>query len=177
MLARWKKVQSYQCIYSAQTFHEGKSTQTRMRYFFQSPNKIRMEIEKPKKGAVLIYNPEISKKVRIRPFRKTPFLVLNYNLTDKRVSSDSGGTIDRSDLGHRIESLCDSFGAGDRMEKNEMLLRSEENGKKINRRYTFADQFLRKIEVMDERGRLIELFEWENLEVNPNLNSKLFENF
>ena len=95
----------------------------------------------------------------MRPFSKLRFLVLDYDLTDKRVSSGSGGTIDRSDLGTRIEAVC----AGP---------------SNPNQKLTFDDAgFLRKIETYDQKGNLLELFEWQDLKINQKFPNELFTKF
>ncbi len=157
--AAWEKIQSYQCTYRALTSHEGKVKETVMRYSYRKPGKIRMDIQKPQKGAALLYDPGISPKVKVRPFPRLARLILNYNLTDKRVSSDSGGTIDRSDLGHRMEEIC----------------RDPENKK----RKLVLDRagFLRIAEFFDAQGNRVESFEWQDLIVDPTLPKDLFQKF
>lgn len=182
MRHNWEKVQSYQCIYKATTFHEGKKTETVMRYSFRKPDKIRMDIEKPRKGAVLIYNPEISPKVKVRPFSNLSFFVLNYNLTDQRVSSDSGGTIDRSDLGHRIELFCKTLEKnGSRKfseEDKEILLPYESDGGKMRRKYFIGQSgLIEKIETLNEKNICIESFEWQEIRINSEFDSAFFTKF
>lgn len=151
-----------------------------MIYSFQKPGKIRMDIKKPSKGAALIYNPEISPKVQVRPFPKISRFVLHYNLTDKRVSSDSGGTIDRSDIGHRIEVFCGKLGKSDSKPKEtggeiSVDFRAERGG---TERWTFEkDGLLKKIESFDDGGALTEIFEWNELKINQPLNPELFKKF
>lgn len=191
-MSRWKEVRSYQCAYQAKTFYEGKQTESLMRYSYLSPNKIRMDIEKPKKGAVLIYNPEVSNLVKVRPFPKLKFFVLNYALNDKKVSSDSGGTVDRSDLNHRAETICQLLQKRiNKGSRDSLLILSTdqqglkkisfdnlENGKLIKRSVTLdQNHLIRKIELFEETGKLIESYEWKNLEINPDLNLELFEKF
>lgn len=182
LLNAWNNVHSYQCTYKASTLHDGKITETIMRYTFQKPNKIRMDIEKPQKGAVLIYNPEISEKVRVRPFPSLPFFVLHYNLTDKTVSSDSGGTIDRSDLGHRLEVL------GKELEQDGVKFSfSEQDGWMMDvlqkdtssyRRYVIGKQnLLTKVELLDSASKVLETFEWIDIQVNPSLDLQIFRKF
>ena len=155
----WQNVTSYQCTYRAVTRYGGEVSVTEMRYFYQKPGKIRMEIIKPKDGAVLIYNPDLSDKVRVRPFPGIPFFVLNYGLKDKRVSSDAGGTVDRSDLGHRIQSYCETGSAGYRMVLNP------------------STDLPASLEVLDGKGGTREKFEWLDLKINTILDSNLFEKF
>lgn len=157
--AAWRSVNSYRCTYRAVTEHEGKVKVSMMVYSFQKPGKVRMDIAKPRKGAVLIYNPEVSEKVKVRPFPGVKSFALSYALTDKKVSSGSGGTIDRSDLGHKIETVCAEPQAP-------------------GRRVTFDKSgFLNRVEELDSNGRTLESFEWKDLEINPELPEKTFTDF
>ncbi|MBI4218045.1 MAG: hypothetical protein HY610_02895 [Elusimicrobia bacterium] len=179
MRAAWEKVESYQCAYQATTYQEGKVTKTRMRYTFQKPDKVRMDIGEPRKGAALLYNPKKSSKVKVRPFPKMPFFVLNYDLTDKRVSSDSGGTVEQSDLGNRIEKICQSYKETESNNGEMLIVQNDlENGKRLKRKIWIGDNFLpRKIEIADESGKTQEEFEWLDLNINPKLSSELFIKF
>ena len=155
----WAKVQTYRCTYRAITSHEGKIKETVMVYTYEKPGKVRMDIRKPQKGAVLVYNPEKSEKVKVRPFPRLKFMVLDYNLTDKRVSSDSGGTVDRSDLGTRTSGAC-----------------ADMNNK--NRRYSFDENgLIRKSETLDSKGKVVEIFEWTDLKTNLDLPADTFTDF
>lgn len=152
-----------------------------------------MDIEKPKKGAILIYNPDISNLVKIRPFQKLKFFILNYPLNDKKVSSDSGGTLESSSLGHRAEALCQLLQKRTNKDGKDSLLilpldaprgwkkisfEHLENGK-LYKRSIDMDQnhLIRKMELFKETGELIESYEWKNLEINLDLNPEQFEKF
>lgn len=167
----WKTVKAYDCTYRAVTFHEGKKDESVMRYSWTRPGKIRMDIEKPRRGAVLLYNPELSDKVRVRPFPKLGKMVLNYALTHPRVSSGGGGTVDQSDLGHRTQALVkliqgDPFAV--RFDGDAATVPDIDDGKAVLRRFTLGgDGLLRKIEVLDPKGQVLEVFEWTDLRKNP----------
>jgi hypothetical protein len=180
LMKAWDTVQNYQCTYQAKTFQEGKETQTLMRYSYQRPNKIRMDIQKPKQGAVLLYNPEVLEKVRVRPSPSLPFFILKYPLTHKRVSSDSGGTIDRSDLGSRIALLCEDIKKYSyQVEKNQLgMTLTLEMGLNAKRKYYIGHHhFIYKIEVFNGQGKIQESFEWKDLKLNESLDSELFIKF
>jgi hypothetical protein len=160
-----------------------------MRYSFEQPQKIRMDIEKPSKGAVLLYNTEVTAKVRVRPFPKMRFFVLEYPLAHKRVSSDSGGTVDRSDLQSRVEALCGKIEALTSKERQQVqsdaaLVKDgvfsvslpEDGGV---RRWVFnAKSFLlERIEVLGPAGEVKERFTWEGLKVNPEFSKNFFKEF
>jgi outer membrane lipoprotein-sorting protein len=183
----WEGVRSYQARTRAVTGYEGKQSETLMLYSYQKPDKIRMDIEKPRKGAVLLYNPEVSNQVRVRPFPKMKFMVLDYKLTDKTVRSDTGGTIDRSHIGGRIESFCKDFAALPKINQKEMsdaYLAGEREfilpqaAGPGSRKWTFDAQGLpQKIEWLDTRGRILESFEWLSLKINPSFSPELFKKF
>src|SRR5665648_440099 len=95
--------------------------ETRMHYRYQKPGKIRMDIHAPNNGAVLIYNTERSKEVRVRPHSRLPFLVFSYALNHPKVISDSGDTVDQSHLGERINSFCKDLAALNVAERQEII--------------------------------------------------------
>lgn len=155
----WEKVSSYQCTYRAVTEHEGKVKESLMTYTFQKPNKVRMDIKKPRNGAVLIYNPEVSDEVRIRPFTSFKSMVMKYPLTHKRVSSGSGGTIDKSDLGHRLEDVCAEYPPK-------------------SKRVSFSKEgLLNKIEELNAEGKVVQTFEWTDLKIDPGIPPGAFTDF
>lgn len=161
LLAAWERVESYQCFYRAITFYEGKKSVTEMRYTFQKPNKVRMDIIKPQNGAVVIYNPAVSKKVRVRPYPALPFFVLNYDLTHRKVKADSGATIADSHLGERIKDYCSSTS----LKKNENLELTIDS----------KSQLPEIIEISSPGKN--ERFEWLELKINPELNPEIFVKF
>lgn len=169
----WLSIKSYQCDYIATTLYEGKQKETEMLYSYAKPNKIRMDISKPKQGAVLIYNPEITKKVRVRPFPSLKFMILKFDLIDPKVSSDNGGTIDESDLGTRMQKFCsllektDSKFIHENLEINGVTLQVKEEGQWLKKKYYFNNKnLLEKIEVLDSTEEIIEKFEWKNFKAN-----------
>lgn len=149
-----------------------------------------MDIQTPNSGAVLIYNPALSEEVRVRPFPRLPFLVINYALNHPKVISDSGGTVDKSHLSERIKSFCTDLAALGETERQEItalfnaedeltfLLPHQRNEKTMIRRWTFDADFLpRKVELLGENDIVLEAFEWSNLMINPIFNPKIFKAF
>lgn len=81
-----------------------------IRYFFKKPGYIRMEFEKPHKGAVLVYDP-FKKEVRLRPFGFLKSLELRMGPDDSLIRSSRGHTVDESDIGsllRRVKKLKDN---------------------------------------------------------------------
>ncbi len=177
-----ENITSYDCNFRSVTQYEGKRTETVMRYSFQKPDKVRMDIASPRKGAVVLYNPAVSPKVRVRPFPAVKAMVLSYDLSHKRVSSGPGGTIDKSHLGARVEQACANIAKSPDVvfhpERNPKEIEESyvENGKKHLRRYVLSPEgFIAKIETRNDRGEMESLSEWTDLKINPVLNPKIFE--
>ena len=155
-----------------------------MLYSYEKPGKIRMDIEKPRKGAVLIYNPEQSRKVRVRPFPGMSLFKLKFDLNDEKVKSDSGGTIDRSDLGSRLESFCAELAAAGEKARvaydeggrpKEAVVPEGREGRV--KTYRFGEEgLLRKIEVT-KGGMKDESYEWTDLKLNLKFKPDLFKKF
>ena len=173
-------MQSYQCVYRAS--HE--KGDTVLLYSYEKPGKIRMDIEKPKKGAVLIYNPAQSNKVRVRPFPATPFINFNFNLNDDKVKSKSGGTVDRSDLGSRLESFCAELSSAGKNAQVVYYDGGRPQGVVISggpkdrvKVFSFGeDGLLKRIEVT-ESGKKAQTSEWSDLKLNPKFKPDFFEKF
>ena len=150
---------------------------TEMRYTFQKPWRIRMDISKPRKGAVLIYNPDLSPKVRVRPFPSMNFMVMNYDLTDKKVSSDSGGTIDQSHLGERIERWCKGYRDSFERSAGSETMTWIENGSVYKLTLSPQTRLPVKLEITGGNAKRSELFEWSEMEINPKLPADYFAKF
>ncbi|OGR94260.1 MAG: hypothetical protein A2902_05785 [Elusimicrobia bacterium RIFCSPLOWO2_01_FULL_64_13] len=188
----WAKVRTYRCSYRALTSHEGKVKETRMVYAFAKPGKVRMDISLPSRGAVLLYDPEDSPKVRVRPFPSLPFFILKYGLDHPRVSTDSGGTVDRSDLGSRMESLCGTWeGIKSGRLRGRLISGRYDPDRGGEVRWTLAEGssedefragigesgFLERIERMGPDGKAVESYEWTDLEINPAFGPDAFKKF
>ena len=176
----WQKVQGYRSGYHSITLYEGKRSESKMIYSFLRPDKVRMDIELPKKGAVLLYNAVINKEVQVRPFPGMPFFVLKYDLKHPRVSSDSGRTVAQSHIGGRIESVC-----GELRARLDLLVQDEPNRVVITGANPFYKKILYlnanalpwKVEDYDESGKVVSLNEFTDIEVNPLFNPDLFTKF
>ena len=100
--------------------------------------------------------------------------------------------MDRSGLIHRAETICQLLQKRINKDSRDSLLISPtdieglkkisfehlENGKIFKRSVTMdQNHLIRKIELFEENGKLIESYEWKNLEINPDLNPDLFKEF
>lgn len=69
-----------------------------IRYHYRKPGYIRMEFEKPHKGAVLLYDP-FRKEVLLRPFAFLKSLEMRMSPNDRLIRSSTGHTVNESDIG------------------------------------------------------------------------------
>ncbi|CAG1066096.1 hypothetical protein BAC1_01694 [uncultured bacterium] len=75
-----------------------------IRYSFKKPGYIRMEFEKPHKGAVLVYDP-FKKEALLRPFGFLKSLEMRMGPQDRLIRSSSGHTVDESDIGSLLRNV------------------------------------------------------------------------
>lgn len=75
-----------------------------IRYFFKKPGFVRMEFERPHRGAVLVYDP-VKKEARLRPLRFWRSLELRLSPGDSLITSARGHTVDESDIGSLLERV------------------------------------------------------------------------
>ncbi len=75
-----------------------------IRYFYRKPGYVRMEFEKPHKGAVLIYDP-FKKEVLLKPFSFFKSLEMRMSPRDRLVRSSTGHTVDASDIGALLRNV------------------------------------------------------------------------
>lgn len=79
-----------------------------IRYHWRRPGFVRMEFERPHRGALLVYSP-LTRKVTLRPFGAGVFPRLSLDPGNPLVRSPGGHTVDRSDIGvllrnaHRLQ--------------------------------------------------------------------------
>ncbi|RTZ40023.1 hypothetical protein EKL30_17370 [Candidimonas sp. SYP-B2681] len=108
----YRRVDSYQM--KVQT-SSGSSTDV-MLYSFKKPGYVRVDFEKPFKGAVLIYDPT-QKKAKLWPFGFQRLPVFTLDPDNRMIKSPSGQRIDRSDVGYLFENakLLASRGSTERV--------------------------------------------------------------
>ncbi|MBI5561116.1 MAG: outer membrane lipoprotein-sorting protein [Deltaproteobacteria bacterium] len=90
--------------YSVTLKSENKGGSEVLRYYYRRPGQIRMEFEKPYKGALLTYDPEEG-KVRVRPFPNLKFLVFAFPPDNRMVKSSRGHRVDESDIGALLKAV------------------------------------------------------------------------
>lgn len=75
-----------------------------IRYSFKKPGYIRMEFEKPHKGAVLVYDP-FKKEALLRPFGFFKSFEMRMGPQDSLIRSSRGHTVDESDIGSLLRNV------------------------------------------------------------------------
>ena len=159
-----------------------------IRYSFKKPGYIRMEFEKPHKGAVLVYDP-FRKEVRLRPFGFLKSLELRMGPGDRLIRSSKGHTVDESDIGsllRRVKKLKDNGTvetAGEEEVGGRDTLIVEVSGEGgfatggVNRYRLWLEKTLMlplKVEAYAASGQLLEGVLMDDLEVDPVLSKDLF---
>jgi outer membrane lipoprotein-sorting protein len=81
-------------------------------YAWRRPGFIRMEFERPHKGAQLVYDPE-SGRVRLWPFGVGLLPPMNLAPDNPLISSPTGQHVDRSDVGALLENIRDLRKSGE----------------------------------------------------------------
>lgn len=77
---------------------DARGTQQVIRYFFRKPGWVRMEFERPHRGAVLIYAPD-TRRVRLWPFGLGRWPELDLAPDNPLLRDPNGHRVDRSDVG------------------------------------------------------------------------------
>jgi outer membrane lipoprotein-sorting protein len=152
-----------------------------IRYYFRKPGYVRMEFIKPFRGAVLIYDP-VERQARLWPFGYGTFPALTLSPENFLIRSPTGQRIDRSDVGvlyrnvqalqeHGKTEVAEAETAGG---KETVHVTVEGEGDfsvgTVHRYQLWLDRqtgFPVKGASYDVAGRLIEVVEMEELQVNP----------
>ncbi len=108
MRARFAALKDYRCLVEARA-DRPKPGQMLIRYTFSKPRRIRMEFQRPRRGAVAIYTG--GDRVRVRRFRWLP-ITLTFAVTDARMKSPQGHRVDQTDFGAFIEDVAQDAARG-----------------------------------------------------------------
>lgn len=159
-----------------------------IRYFFKKPGYIRMEFEKPHKGAVLVYDP-FKKEALLRPFGFLQSWEMRMGPGDRLIRSSRGHTVDESDIGSllkNVKKLKDNGTvetAGEEGVGGRGTIVVEVRGREgfetdgINRYRLWLEKTLMlplKVEAYAASGELLESVLMEDLKVDPALSKDLF---
>jgi outer membrane lipoprotein-sorting protein len=180
-IASFEKLESYSVTLRS-------STGEVIRYFFKKPGYIRMEFEKPHKGAVLLYDP-LKKEARLRPFGSLKPFELSVSPDNWLIRSPGGHTVDESDIGallrnvRKIRDNGTAANAGEDEINGRKTLIVEARGKGafeaggVNRYRVWLEKNMMlpiKVEGYGASGELLEVVLMDDLLVDPALPPDLF---
>lgn len=183
-IERYRKVDSYQVTLKSSS---GSSSEL-IRYYFRKPGFVRMEFEKPFKGAVLIYDPA-KKEARLWPFGYRSFPAFTLSPENRLIRSSTGQRVDKSDVGalyQNVKALHENGKtviAGTKSISGKETLHVVIEGKEnfamgsVHRYHLWLDQstgFPVKVASHDVQGDLIETVEMEDLQLDPALPEGFF---
>jgi outer membrane lipoprotein-sorting protein len=184
-IERFTAVQSYRV-----TLHSSHADgEEHLHYFYRKPGHIRMEFIRPHHGAVLNYDPA-SRRVRLWPFGAGRFPQLNLSPDNRLIRSPRGQQVDRSDVGALLENVK-ALRQGGTLTAHEKRLLDERstlfidvvgNGSHsiagVYRYELWLDAetlFPVKVVSHDRSGTVLETVRMEDIEINPDLPSTLFQ--
>lgn len=109
MEANYARVSSYQTEMEVREYRQGKYLQSkRFLYTFKKPNQLRIDMQYPQPGTVLVY-PDKLGKVTLRPGGWTGFVTLHLAPDNSMLASGSGQRIDQSDFGLLLRNIRHSL--------------------------------------------------------------------
>ena len=109
MKAAFAAVEDYQTETVVREYREGRLIDTkRFLYSFKKPNHIRIDLEAPHAGMVLIY-PDEDGKVVVEPFGWARFLRLHLPPDSGVLMTAAGQRIDQTDLGLLVQNMAHSL--------------------------------------------------------------------
>jgi len=181
---RYRAVESYRV--TLKSSRDGESEI--IHYSYKKPGFVRMDFERPYKGAVLIYDP-LKKQVRLWPFGLT-FFALTLSPENRLVQSRTGQRVDRSDVGalwQNVKTLKDNGEA--RVLGHETVIGAQALRVTVTGRENFVVDNVRRFDIwLEEKtwfpakivssgadGELIETVVFEDLKVNPELAREVFD--
>lgn len=160
-----------------------------IKYSFKKPGHIRMEFEKPHKGAVLVYDP-LKKEVRLRPLRFWKSFEMLLKPEDSLIKSSRGHTVDESDIGSLLKNvkLLEENGSSavtgedDIRGRKAIILEAKGGGTfttpdSVNMYRLWLDKekmLPLKVQAFAADGGLLEEVLMDDLEVDPALSMDLF---
>ncbi len=105
MKAAYAAIETYRMDAEIRTYREGKLSEVeKFQYTFRKPDHVRIDMETPYSGMVLIY-PDQGGKVFVRPGGLAGFLKLHLSPKDSLLMTPAGQRIDQTDLGLLINNI------------------------------------------------------------------------
>ncbi len=174
MVDYYRKIDSYQVTI--------KSSQCNtLCYYFKRPGHVRIEFIQPFGGAVIIYDPD-SKVARLWPLGYPHFPAFTLNPENRLIQNSSGQRVDRSDFGalyqnvqilqqHGKATLAESVSINGKNTLH-LIVEGLDNFSiaGVHRFQIWVDQatvFPLKVSSHDVMGKVLEVVEFEYLQVNP----------
>lgn len=109
MKAAYAQIDDYQLETEVKVFHEGQVVETKQfLYTFRKPDHIRIDMESPYAGMVLVY-PGEDGKVTVKPGGLFGFLKLHLSPDSSLLNAARGQRIDQTDMGLLIKNLDHSL--------------------------------------------------------------------
>lgn len=93
----YQQVGAYQTVIKSSGSHNSDKPDI-IRYYYQKPGYVRMEVIEPFNGAVLVYSP-LTERVKLWLFGYGSFPSFSLSPENRLIQSPSGQRVDRSDLG------------------------------------------------------------------------------
>jgi outer membrane lipoprotein-sorting protein len=159
-----------------------------MLYYFKKPGYVRVEVQKPFSGAVLIYDP-VKKQARLWPLGRHSLPTFILSPDNRLIKSASGQQIDRSDVGALYRNVKELQDHGivdiigpELVDANETVHLSVESSSdfsvaNVHRYQLWLDQttgFPIKVVSYDITGHVLEQVDMDQLRINPELPDNFF---
>ncbi len=108
MKAAYGQVNGYETDVQDDEYRHGHlSEEMRFRYVFKKPDHVRIDMETPHRGTVLVY-PDKTGKVTVRPGGWAGFFKLSVSPGSAILKNDSGQSINQTDMGLLIDNIAHS---------------------------------------------------------------------
>ena len=109
MEAAYGRVEGYRTETEVREYRDGRVVETkRFRYTFKKPNHLRIDMESPDRGMILVY-PDREGKVFVKPAGLIGFLKLHLSPDSTLLRNSSGQRIDQTDFGLLIRNMARSL--------------------------------------------------------------------
>jgi outer membrane lipoprotein-sorting protein len=108
MEAASAQLEEYQTETEVNEFRKGRVATKRFLYTFKKPNHVRIDMESPYPGMILVY-PDDDGKVAVKPGGWAGFLKLHLSLDSALLRSSAGQRIDQTNLGLLIRNIAHSL--------------------------------------------------------------------
>jgi outer membrane lipoprotein-sorting protein len=159
MKSSYNKVNDYQTTVEVRTYDNDNSfTAEKFLYTFKKPKQIRVDLETPHPGMILVY-PDHNGKVGVRPSGWASFLKLSLGPDSFLLKGSSDQKIDQTDMGLLIENIAKSL-TSEHHDRPEI----EEQGNHL-RIGVLADNHFRK-DIRTRYEFLIDKTKWLPVEVS-----------